>query len=431
MAVDAKALRIEGIYQQNDAGQFMLRVKLASGLLSVVQANSLARLGQKYGSGTLHLTTRGSIEFHALEYEQIPLVQRGMTEVGLFSRGACGGAVRGISCSTGFGRGFNHSQVLGRKLLMYFSGNPYFEGLPKKFKIAVEADYNGSRHLIQDLALVYVGEEQGEARYDVWIGGGLGRAPQAAILYQQQVPEKELLALTEAIIRVYAANVEPPKRLKTLIAKKGEAGLRRLLDAELATTSQVCFSDSFDKTVLPVSGECADLKLLVPVFAGELPAGKLEQIAGAATAAGVDYLLVTADQDLALLPNDQARRKQLVAALSTAGFAALDEPQRVMRICPGNHECRMGLSATRDLAKRLRQHFTCRLNGHELAISGCPNSCAQPQLADIGIIACKRGAGEHDRCRYDIYRRTNEELGIKVGESLTEEALLIHFEDLL
>jgi sulfite reductase beta subunit-like hemoprotein len=237
--IDYQGLRIEGIYKQNEAGQLMLRVKLAGGLLSVPQAAALARLGQQYGQGTLHLSTRGSVEFHALDFEQIPLVQRAMATVGLFSRGACGGAVRGVSCSTGFGKGFNHSQVLARKLLLHFSGNPHFEGLPKKFKIAVEADYQGSRHLIQDLALVYVGEGVENIYYDVWVGGGLGRAPQAAILYRRTVPEAELLAIAEALVRVYRAHVEPPKRLKSLLGSQGEPAFRRLLAAELAKTPPV------------------------------------------------------------------------------------------------------------------------------------------------------------------------------------------------
>ncbi len=264
--IDAKALKLEGIYQQNDAGELMMRVKLAGGLLSLSQADVLARLGQTYGRGTFHLTTRGSIEFHGLEFKQVPLVQRSMASVGLFSRGACGGAVRGISCSSGFGKGFNHTQVLGRKLLLHFSGNPHFEDLPKKFKIAVEADYSGSRHLIQDLAFVYVDQDNGQVLYDVWIGGGLGRAPQAAILYRRRIPETELLTLAEAVVRVYAANVEPPKRLKSLIASRGEDEFRRLVEIELEQSVPVSSKDVFDKTLLPVSGTQDDLKLVVPVL---------------------------------------------------------------------------------------------------------------------------------------------------------------------
>lgn len=426
MPIDYQGLRIEGIYKQNDAGQLMMRVKLASGLISVSQAAALARLGTQYGSGVFHLTTRGSIEFHDLEYVQIPAVQRGMAAVGLFSRGACGGAVRGISCSTGFGRGFNYTQVLGRKLLQHFSGNPHFEGLPKKFKIAVEADYTDSRHLIQDLAFVYVDQEDGQAFYDVWVAGGLGRAPQAALLYRQRVAEGELLVLAESIVRVYAANVEPPKRLKTLFSSKGEDEFRRLLEVELAQAEPVQFKDAFDKSLLPVSGEQAELQLIVPVAAGELQAKELAQLAAATEQAGVEYLQVTADQNLALLPVDAAQRQLLLDLLTQAGFAGLGQPFAVLRVCPGNQECRMGLADTRALAALFSQRFGARLDGRTVAISGCANSCAQPQLAEIGIIASKSVKGDDGQRtpRFDLYQRHAEDLGIRVAEQLTEDKLL-------
>ena len=425
MGIDYKALRIEGLYNQNAAGQMMLRVKLASGLLSVAQAQVLAQLGQDYGSGTLHLTTRGSIEFHDLELADVPAVQRRMATVGLFSRGACGGAVRGISTATGFGRGFDYTQVLGRKLLLHFSGNPHFEGLPKKFKIAVEADYTGSRHLIQDLAFVYVDQEDGRAFYDIWTGGGLGRAPQAAVLYRQRVAESDLLPLTEAIIRVYRDNVLPPKRLKSLLATRGEDEFRRLVAAELTLIEPVEFRDAYAKALLPISADLAGMQLVVPVFAGELKAEQLGKLARAAKEAGIDYLLVTADQDLALLPADPQCRLQLVATLAQAGFTGLDQPLAVMRVCPGNHECSMGLAATRDLATSLQQRFGEQLKGRSLAISGCANSCAQPQLAEFGIIASKsvKGAGGQRTPRYDLYRRGGSSLGVRVAKALTAAEL--------
>lgn len=426
MEVDYKALRIEGLYNQNAAGQMMMRVKLAGGLLSVAQAAVLARLSQQYGSGTLHLSTRGSIEFHDLDLADVPEIQRRMATVGLFSRGACGGAVRGISTSTGFGRGFHFTQVLGRKLLLHFSGNPHFEGLPKKFKIAVEADYEGSRHLIQDLAFVYVDQEDGRACYDIWTGGGLGRAPQAALLYRERVSESELLPIAEAIVRVYRDNVQPPKRLKSLISSRGETEFRRLVDEQLERIEPVQFRDAYDKTLLPLAGDLAELKLVVPIFAGELQAERLGKLAGAAEAAGVDYLLVTADQNLALLPADRQRRQQLVADLIQAGFAGLDQPFAVLRVCPGNPECCMGLAATRDLATAFEKRYGAKLNRRSLAISGCGNSCAQPQIAELGIIASKSVKGEDGQRtpRFDLYRRSGEGLGERFAERLTEEELL-------
>ena len=106
-----------------------------------------------------------------------------------------GGAVRGIVCSTTFAEGFPVAQVLARKLHRHFAGNPHFEGLPKKFKVGVDAGYSGARHLIQDAGLVYVGTEEGSDLYDVWLAGGLGREPMPALLFEQRVAERRLLPL--------------------------------------------------------------------------------------------------------------------------------------------------------------------------------------------------------------------------------------------
>ena len=125
-----------------------------------------------------------------------------LAAAGLTTRGACGGAVRGIVCSTPSLPGFPATQVLARKLHHHFTQNPHFEGLPKKFKIAVEAGYRNSRHLIQDLGLVLAGTEGGQDIYDVWAAGGLGREPQPAYLLEEGVAEERVIPLIEAVVTV-------------------------------------------------------------------------------------------------------------------------------------------------------------------------------------------------------------------------------------
>jgi sulfite reductase beta subunit-like hemoprotein len=239
------------------------------------------------------------------------------------------------------------------------------------------------------------------------------------------VPEAELLAIAETLVRVYRAHVEPPKRLKSLLGSQGEPAFRRLLAAELAKTPPGRFRDAFDKALLPVSGDAAALKLEVPIFAGELAAERLGRLARIAGEAGIDYLQVTADQNLALLPADQQGRQRLAEALSKAGFGGLEQPPQVLRVCPGSHDCRMGLAATRDLAEGLQQRYGTKLQGRSLAISGCANSCAQPQLAEFGILASKsvKAADGTRSPRFDLYRRTSAGLGERQAEQLTEAEL--------
>ncbi|MEJ2199461.1 MAG: hypothetical protein P8X63_00375, partial [Desulfuromonadaceae bacterium] len=165
--IDYAKLRLDGIYQQNGDGALMLRIKIPAGVLSAEQALKICDLSEQFSNGLLHLTTRGSMELHWLRHPDLPAIFRQLAAVGLTSRGACGGAVRGISCSTTLAPGFNQVQPLVRRLHRHFAGNPHFEGLPKKFKISVEAGYQEARHLIQDVGLVHVGD----GHYDVWIAG--------------------------------------------------------------------------------------------------------------------------------------------------------------------------------------------------------------------------------------------------------------------
>jgi len=425
MEMDDQRLRLEGIYRQNNRGEFMQRVKLPGGLLSQQQAQVLAELSQKYGSGILHLTTRGSIEFHYLRQEELPLVHRGLAAVGLFSRGACGGAVRGISCSSSFGPGYGRTQVLLRHFLQHFSNNPHFEGLPKKFKIAFEAGYERSRHLIQDLALVLIEEAGEESRYDVWMAGGLGREPKAGILFDDRVREQELLPLAEAAIEVYRDGAQQGRRLKHLLLEIGEEELRQRIRKKLAGKAPVNFTDAFAKDLIPAEGL---QRIPISVFAGELPAEKLARLVALATEHDCHWLLVTPDQDLELLVGETA---SLGAELDARGFT-LAEGHGALRVCPGNHDCRMGLSATRDLARRIDAELGGLLHGRAVAISGCPNSCAQPQLAEFGIIASRLAReGEARNPRFDLYRREGEGLGDKIATDLDENSLIELLKELL
>jgi len=423
MELDEQKLRLEGIYKQNERGEYMQRIKLAGGILSTLQAAALARLAERFGSGTLHLSTRGSIEFHGLKAGDLSAVHRGLASVGLFSRGACGGAVRGISCSSSFGPGFSRTQVLLGHFLTHFSGNPHFEGLPKKFKIAIEAGYTRSRHLIQDLALVLVDELGDDSRYDVWIAGGLGREPQPGFLLAERVVEAELLPMAETIIAIYKSWGEKGRRLKHLLNTLGEAELRRQITERRAQHSAVRFSDAFPKHLLPPE-HCH--RVALDIFAGELPVLRLNQLVSLAAQHGCDWFLVTPDQNIEMLV--EAELAPLQQSLVENGFKLEDELGS-LRVCPGNHECRMGLCATRDLAQRIRNDFGPRLKNRTFAISGCKNSCAQPQLADIGIISSQlKREGEERVARFDFYVRCGEGFGELQATGLNETELLIQLE---
>jgi len=428
MSIDYQQLRLDGIYQMNQQNDLMLRVKIPAGVLSSEQAEKISEIGERFGKGMLHLTSRASIEFHWLRYEQLEQIMPMLAAVGLTSRGACGGAVRGISCSTSFGPGFEKIQALARGLQRHFAGNPYFEGLPKKFKLAVEAGYAGARHLIQDLALVYSGDRDGAPRFDVWCAGGLGREPQPAFCYARNLEEQTLLPLIEAVIAVYAEGAPAGKRLKHLVNEIGEADFRKQVEKRHQSTPPPRLRPSVAGPLV-VTPEAL---ITLPIFAGELRSEQLRNLAQLAKLYCGGFLALNTDQDILLPLADPDQSSVLQEALTQLGLID-GEPLLSCRLCPGNHECRMGLVATRDLARELNE----RLAGGPLAnagfaISGCPNSCSQPQLADYGIVTRKLVKAEDGRRtpRFDLLKRSGVTFGEPLATELSRESLFLALNDL-
>jgi sulfite reductase beta subunit-like hemoprotein len=424
MTIDYGRLRIEGVYKQTDDGHLMMRIKVPAGVLSSEQALVVGDIADRHADGRLHLTTRGSLEIHWLQHRDLAEIHRRLAAVGLTSRGACGGAVRGIACSTTFADGFTVAQVLARKLHRHLAGNPHFEGLPKKFKISVDAGYQGSRHLIQDLGLVYAGSDNGIDLYDIWTAGGLGREPVEAFLFERSVPEPRILPTIEAVVHIYRQHTPAGKRLKHLLQEIGEKKFRLLVGEHLEHAVDLPLGDAFEKRLSPLPPGGGTARVEAVVFAGELTSQALRELAAVARDHAGGFMAVTADQNIAfLLEIDNQSAAE--AALAAAGFSgATAEEQVTFRICPGNHECRLGLAPTRDVARAIAGTLDEGGKRFDWAISGCPNSCAQPQLAAVGIIAVKSlkdAAGERHPL-FDLYRRQEAGFGrlLRRGLNLTE-----------
>jgi len=419
MTAQVTEYRLDGIYRQRQDGFFMQRVKLAAGVISAAQARAVAAASTRFGQGSVHLTTRGSLEIHWLREVDLPEVKRVLAAVGLTSRGACGGAVRGITCSSQGSIGFPAVETMARRLHRHFTANPRFERLPKKFKIGIETDAGGRRHLIQDVGLVLAGSDAGGCRYDMYVAGGLGREPQAGFLFEAAVSEERIIPLIEAIARVYTAHTPAGKRLKHLIREIGESGFRSLVAGEPTAGEKLPSISGLPEGLVPGSGSC---RLAARVYAGQLTAEQLSTLADFADQWADGILLATADQDISFHISTSLDPAEASRALTSCGFGG---QQVTFRICPGNHNCLVGLSPTRDIARTVIDSMGPSARALTWAISGCPNSCTQPQLADLGIVSSslvKDDSGERSP-RFDIYRLDGDGLGALVERSLTLDEL--------
>lgn len=419
MTARASEYRLDGIYGQRQDGFFMQRVKLAAGVISAGQARAVATAATRFGQGTIHLTSRGSMEIHWLKENDLPELKKFLATVGLTSRGACGGAVRGVTCSSQGAAGFPALESMARRLHRHFTANPRFERLPKKFKIGIEADTVSRRHLIQDVGLVLAASEPSATSYDLYLAGGLGREPQPGFLFEAGVVENRIIPLIEAIARVYAAHTPAGKRLKHLIREIGEHEFRHLVALEPTATEELPQVTGLREHLV----RCSDTtRIVAQVPAGELTGEQLTGLAGFADRFGGGVLMVTVDQDIAFHVSTAVDPAETEAALDLAGFG---ESRVTFRVCPGSHQCLVGLTPTRDVAATVIAAMGPLARSLRWAISGCPNSCTQPQLADFGIVSSslvKDDQGQRSP-RFDLYRLGSEGLGNIVDCSLTLNGL--------
>lgn len=426
MTIKGTQLRLDGIYQQRQDGFFMQRVKLAAGVISADQVRTVCTAADRFGRGRIHLTTRGSMEVHWIQESDLLAVKRLLASVGLTSRGACGGAVRGVTCGSQGAVGFPLLESLARRLHRHFTGNPRFERLPKKFKIGVEAAAVGRRHLIQDVGLVLARTENGRAWYDVWGAGGLGREPQPGFLLVGEVSEERVIPLVESVVRVYAAHTPAGKRLKHLVREIGQEELRRRIEADSTAHEELPPYSGLSENLVTASGD-PHRRIEVPIFAGGLSSGELARLADFSAAWADGVLMVTADQNIAFELHSDLDPETALNELEQAGFVGASHEERVIfRICPGSHECRMGLALTRDTARTIIAAIGPEAERMTWAISGCPNSCTQPQLADVGIVVSRLVAGDDGQRtpRFDVYRSEEDGLGRRTEEGLSLAGLL-------
>jgi sulfite reductase beta subunit-like hemoprotein len=131
---------IDGVYPEREPGFYMVRVRVPGGVVTIAQAKALAEFAYAYANGEWHVDTRANVEFHGVsEAKLLPFIEA-LEPVGLSTRGACGDSVRNIvTGSETASASIERIQAVVDRLTRMFAGNPAFETLPRKFKIAFYA----------------------------------------------------------------------------------------------------------------------------------------------------------------------------------------------------------------------------------------------------------------------------------------------------
>jgi ferredoxin-nitrite reductase len=400
-----------GVYQQRPKkdGYFMLRIRIPSGILSSEQARVIADLSQKYGRGLIDITTRQAVQYHWLRIEHLPEIFRRLNEVGLYTYEACGDCPRNIVGNPLAGIDPNElvdTSPIVRALEKEFLLNREFSNLPRKYKISISASiYNPAHAQINDLAFTpAVKEIDGEevVGFHVWVGGGLSNRPYLAQQLDIFVRPEQVVEVAVAVTKIFRDYGYRQKRhrarLKFLVADWGvDTFLDKLTELIGAYPKRgedriVGWNAGYFTGVHRQKQEgLSYVGLNVPI--GRTSAEEFFALADLADRYGSGSLRTVNTQNIIIpdVPNEKVEellKEPLLKRLSP--FPKTFEGYAVS--CTGNEFCNLALTETKGLMKEVVEYLDAHIQLDtpiRIHINGCPNSCGQQQIADIGLMGGK------------------------------------------
>ena len=393
-------------------GKFMLRMRMPSGVITSEQMRVLAEIVQRYGDdGNADITTRQNLQLRGIRLEDIPDIFRRFEQVGLTSiqsgmdnvRNITGSPVAGLDADELYDTRELVQQVQDM-ITNNGKGNPEFTNLPRKFNIAIAGCRDNSVHAeINDIAFVPAYKEE-TFGFNVLVGGFFSaKRCEAAIPLNAWVKPEQVVALCRAILEVYRDHGLRGNRQKArLMWLIDEWGLDKFRTAVVEQMGQ-SLSDEAEKDeiiwdkrdhigVYPQKQSGLNyVGLLVPV--GRLYADDLFELARLAEVYGNSEIRLSVEQNV-IIPNIPDSRLEAFLAEPllqkfTINPAALT---RALVSCTGAQFCNFALVETKNRALAIAQQLEAELNLPKpvrIHWTGCPNSCGQPQVADIGLMGTK------------------------------------------
>ncbi|MGF1655726.1 MAG: nitrite/sulfite reductase [Verrucomicrobiales bacterium] len=409
---DFDRMKWYGVYRQKpkDSGYFMLRTKVPGGQVTGPQAVLMSQLTEEYARGFCDITTRQTIQFHWLRIEDFPDIFARLAGVGIITSGACGDDTRNVcGCPVA---GIDPNEIIdGTPQLIEvnrrLTNNRAFSNLPRKYKISIGGCHI---HCTQpDINCVGVfgmtRQFQGrtEVGYGVKVGGGLSAAPHMAQVMPIFLRPQEVGEVVEAITAVYRdhgyRHTRNKARFKFLVADWGAERITKEVEEIIGRTLTEHHDFEF-----PADQETdhlgihpqkqAGLNYVGVSFAGgRIRHGLLESIGRLAmkyAAPGQDAIRLTNKQNLLMLNIPDAHVEPLKKELDEAGLVY--DPSNFRQgcvSCTGIEFCNLAIAETKNrmvqMVSQLEEqcsHFDEKIRIH---FSGCPSSCGQHQIADIGF----------------------------------------------
>ena len=445
-------LRLQnGLYVQRYAP--MLRVAIPYGMLSSTQLRKLASIARNYDKGYGHFSTRCNMQFNWPKLEAVPDILAELASVQMHAIQTSGNCIR--NTTTDQYAGVIADEVEDPRpycelIRQWSTFHPEFAYLPRKFKIAVNANTSADRSasLVHDIGLHMVKNDQGEIGFKVFVGGGLGRTPIVGSEINPFIEKQHLITYLEAILRVYnqlgRRDNKYKARIKILVKAMGVEGFREAVENEwktlkngpsTLTTDEIERVKSFftapnyDPQAAANLSSFEQAKSQNPEFAawvkrnihthkepgysivtfslkrtgtppGDVTDKQMEALAQLADQYSFGELRVSHSQnvilsDVKLTDLYDLWKEAKMAGIATPNLGLLTD----MICCPGGDFCALANAKSIPVAEKIQQRFDdldylYDIGDLELNISGCMNACGHHHVGNIGILGVDKKGEE-------------------------------------
>ncbi len=389
---------------------FMFRIRIPNGILRSDQLRAIARISQRHARGSADFTVRQNIQLHWLTIESIPQAIDELEKVGLFTRGACGDVVRNVTGCPIAGVAADEicdASPLVLEAANLLAGNSDFYNLPRKFKISITGcPVWCSYPEINDIGLTASERFQHgkrEVGFSLRVGGGLSADPHLAVRLNAFVRWEQALPVVRTIAEIFRdqdvlRENRKRARMKHLFTQFGWTPDRFLeeLNARLGHRLDPAVEESAPVDVyrdhVGIHKQKHDGLFYVgaSVLRGRTTPEQMRAAADLADRFGSGELRTTNMQNLLIVNVPRANVDALARELDHAGLPVAASPfWRGAIACTGTEFCKLAITETKGFTRWLVDELEERVPAFDqqlkIHVTGCPNSCGQHWISDIGL----------------------------------------------
>jgi sulfite reductase (ferredoxin) len=389
---------------------FMIRIRIPNGILSSAQLRVIADVSQRYARGLADITVRQNVQLHWVKIEDLPDLLAALENAGLTTLGACGDVTRNITgcplAGVDGGEIFDASPVA-LALNRMFVGNAEFYNLPRKFKISITGCRQWCTYPeINDVGLTAVLRRRSagiEKGFSLRVGGGLSTQPHLGVRLNAFVPYDKAVIAARTIAEIFRdADVlrhsRENARLKFLFLKHGwnadtmldELHNRLGFKFDPAEPEDLAGDGFRDHVGIHPQRQPGYSYVGASVLRGRTNAQQLHAAADLADRFSGGEVRTTTMQNLIFINVPNQRTGQLAVELQAIGLNV--EPSVFWRgavACTGTEFCKLAITETKSFTRWVVEELEglvpqfnepLRMN-----VTGCPNSCGQHWISDLGL----------------------------------------------